>query len=98
MTGTVTYVWVLKEYDPRTDRGKSVLMHASHGGAYIVLNKDRAKNDPIIAAFKYVGYPVPADYTVATKEQADKLERIDKPWKDHGEAQPNMFPTKGDIL
>lgn len=71
------YIWAISVYQPNTDKGKAVLAHLSTGTGYILQNKSRLKQDPIIVAYKF-----PADKQLsetakkATPEQAERLEEI----------------------
>lgn len=82
MSDSVLYQWVLVQHDPRTEQGKSV--QRLMGRVYYLINQGRTSAEPLIVAFKFVGYPIPAEYTLVTdKDQINKLERWDKPWLNH---------------
>lgn len=69
------YNWVVAAYEPRSDRGKSVLSHADAGIGYVLQNRDRSKGEAIIVAFKYpANRDIPHYLTLATPGQADALE------------------------
>ena len=70
------YRWVLAQHQPNTEQGKKVLAAALKRSHYILINPQRAKTDPIIVAFKYVGETLPEHLTPASPAQAERLEKI----------------------
>lgn len=73
---SLEYRWVIAQYDPRSDRGKSVLAHADIGLGYVLQNKSRSKGDNVIVAFKYPAHKtIPSHLTAANESQSYALEQ-----------------------
>lgn len=73
----VSYYWVLGQYAPSSEQGKTILKSAKANITYKLINKDRSPTDPIIVAFKWIDTkPLPKHLVRATKIQSDKLEAL----------------------
>lgn len=73
------YDWVLARYHNTNETGKKVLELANAGVGYHIINKGRTKTEDVIVAFKYVANkPLPHHLTYATKQQCEKLEKLDE--------------------
>ena len=73
------YKWVLSRYRSSDDTGKKVIDLANANVGYHIINKERAKNEDVIVAFKSaMNKPLPAHLEFATTTQSEKLELWDK--------------------
>lgn len=72
------YDWVLARYHSTNETGKKVVELANAGVGYHIINKDRGKSEDVIVAFKHVAINgLPHHLTYATKQQSEKLEKLD---------------------
>lgn len=76
--GNMIYLWVIGQYSPSSERGKSVMAHAANGVGYFELNKGRSKGENIVVGFRWSNHkePVPRYLAIANPEQILTLERM----------------------
>lgn len=73
------YKWVLVRYRSTDETGKKCVELAQNNVGYHIINKDRAKNEDVILAFKFIeNKPLPIHLAFASDSQARKLEELDR--------------------
>ena len=73
------YKWVLARYRSTDETGKKCVELAENNVGYHIINKDRAKNEDVILAFKFIqNKPLPIHLCYASDAQVKKLEELDQ--------------------
>lgn len=85
MEKTTKYEWALARYISSDDKCKKVVELANAGIGYHIMNKERAKGEDVIVAFKWVpldengdSKPLPQHLEIASVYQSEKLDGWDK--------------------
>lgn len=74
---TITYVWAIRTLDPKSEKDKKSISHASAGYGYYILQPPEGMRKYFVVAYKHFGGMLPQGVQLATPYQAKQLETMD---------------------
>lgn len=72
----VRYNWVIRTLNPKVEKDKKSIAHASAGIGYYIISTPETGKNYYVVAYMHFGGEIPVGHQLANKYQAEKLEKM----------------------